>query len=756
DHLDYIRIAKNFVEIEDFAELIQRMIYPRGSHGLLGGKSAGLFLAYQVIRRKCAEYPELKDIKIPRTWYITSDGLHSFMDQNNLEEVTEQKYKDIELVRQEYPHIIQLFKNSQFNPEIIQGLSQALDELGDKPIIVRSSSLLEDRFGATFSGKYKSLFLANQGAKEQRLEALMDAIAEVYSSTFGSDPIEYRSERDLIDFYEEMGIIVQEVVGTRVGDYFMPAFAGVAFSNNEFRWSPRIKRDDGLIRLVPGLGTRAVDRLSDDYPILVAPGQPGLRVNISVDEIIRYSPNKMDVINLKSNSFETVDVLSIFREYGEEFPLFDKIISVIIQDHIKSPQWDLDLENDQVAVTFEGLMTGTAFIQQVNTLLKVLQDTLDSPVDIEFAHDGTNFFLLQCRPQSFSADSAPAVIPKDIPETAMVFTARKHISNGWVPDITHIVYVDSVQYNEITDLNTMVEVGRVVSRLNQALPRRQFILMGPGRWGSRGDIKLGVQVTYSDINNTAVLIEIARQKGNYVPDLSFGTHFFQDLVEASIRYLPLYPDEKDIIFNERFLLGSPSILAFLLPEYEYLENVVRVIDVMSATGGKVLKIFMNAELDEAVGLLSQPSGRQEVMVRKSAPLRSPTYEDHWRWRYRMVEHIADNLDPDRFGVQALYLFGSAKNATAHPGSDIDLLIHFRGDKNQMTELLAWLEGWSLSLDEMNYLRTGYRTGGLLDVHIITDEDISQRTSYAAKIGAVTDPVLEIPIKRSVLKMNMDI
>ena len=166
--------------------------------------------------------------------------------------------------------------------------------------IVRSSSLLEDRAGAAFSGKYKSLFLANQGTKQEKLDALTDAIAEVYASTFSPDPIEYRSERGLLDFGEEMGIMIQEVVGTRMGNYFVPSFAGVMFSNNEFRWSPRIDRKDGLVRMVPGLGTRAVDRLVDDYSILLAPGKPNLSVNVTPDEKVRYSPHYIDVINLET------------------------------------------------------------------------------------------------------------------------------------------------------------------------------------------------------------------------------------------------------------------------------------------------------------------------------------------------------------------------------------------------------------------------------------------------------------------------
>ena len=191
--------------------------------------------------------------------------------------------------------------------------------------------------GAAFSGKYKSLFLANQGSKQERLDAVMDAIAEVYASTFSPDPIEYRSERGLIDFGEEMGIMIQEVVGKKVGKYYLPAYAGVAVSNNEFRWSPRIKRKDGLVRLVPGLGTRAVDRLSDDYPILVAPGQPNLRVNVTTDEVIRYSPEKIDVINLETNDFETLDIRDFLKEVGYELPAVNKMVSIVDVPSVCTP-----------------------------------------------------------------------------------------------------------------------------------------------------------------------------------------------------------------------------------------------------------------------------------------------------------------------------------------------------------------------------------------------------------------------------------
>jgi hypothetical protein len=165
--------------------------------------------------------------------------------------------------------------------------------------------------------------------------------------------------------------------------------------------------------------------------------------------------------------------------------------------------------------------------------------------------------------------------------------------------------------------------------------------MGPGRWGSRGDIKLGVGVTYSDINNTSVLMEVARKRGQYVPELSFGTHFFQDLVEADIRYIPLYPDEEGIQFNERFLTRAKSIFAELVPEYENLEGTIRVIDVPAVSDGNVLKILMNADLDEAVGVLSPPSVSGEPMPFSDFRVEERP-EDHWRWRVRMAERMNES------------------------------------------------------------------------------------------------------------------
>jgi len=746
EHVDLVEASIRYVEVEDFLELMHTLVVLPSSHGRIGGKAAGLFLARQILKRLGDSNQMLRDIRVPKTWYLPSDGIVQFLAFNDLEDLYNWRYRDIDQIRQEYPHILQVFKSSRFPPETVNGLARALDDLGERPLIVRSSSLLEDRIGSAFSGKYKSLFLANQGTKAERLAALQDAVAEVYASLFGPDPIQYRAERGLLEHHEEMGIMIQEVVGARVGRYFLPAFAGVGFGNNELRWSPRIRREDGLLRLVPGLGTRAVDRLSDDYPILVAPGQPGLRVNVSPDEVYRYSPRRLDVINLLTNRFETVDRHAFLRDVGHDMPGIPRLVSVFEEGHLRTPAgMPESFAKDNLLFTFEGLLRDTPFLPLMRALLDALRETLGPPADVEFASDGETLYLLQCRPQSYAPDAAPTPIPRDVPDAQLLFTAHRYVSNGVVPEITHVVYVDPEAYAALADAAALRDVGRAVGRLNKVLPKRQFVLIGPGRWGSRGDVKLGVSVTYADINNAALLAEVARKRGNYVPDLSFGTHFFQDLVESGIRYLPLYPDDPGVTFREPFFRGGENLLATLLPEFAHLQGVLRVIDVPRATGGQCLRVLMNADLDEAMGLLAAP-GNADALSGARAPTSTRASEDHSGWRLRMARRLASELDPERFGVRALYVFGSTKNATAGPGSDIDLILHFTGSPDQERELRLWLEGWSLSLAEMNFLRTGYRSDGLLDVKLVTDDDIARRSSYAVKIDAVTDPARPLPLR----------
>jgi len=295
---------------------------------------------------------------------------------------------------------------------------------------------------------------------------------------------------------------------------------------------------------------------------------------------------------------------------ARELPALERIISTYTDGSLRKPLAGMThAALDQAVVTFAGLLDDTDFLRQIRDMLRLLQEGLGTAVDVEFAHDGKDLYILQCRPQSSVGDDRHVAVPAAIPAARKIFSAHKYVTNAQITGVRYVVYVDPTEYGQLHTWNDMVAVGEIVSRLNALLPRRSFILVGPGRWGSRGDITLGVRVTYADISNTLMIVEVARKRGSYVPDLSFGTHFFQDLVEARIRYLALYPDEAGEVFNEEFFLRSPSLLVSLLPEYAYLEHVVRVIDVAQVAEGCELQVMMDGERDEALAFLAEVGSR---------------------------------------------------------------------------------------------------------------------------------------------------
>ncbi len=607
DQLDFISVAKRYIRVLDFGEVLDHILPTDGRSGRLGGKSAGLILAHSILQEARREGRFEGEYRVPTSYFLPANGILEFIGHNGLEELINVKYKTSEEVRQEYPLVERLFKSGTFPETIEKGLSELLYQIGEVPLVVRSSSLLEDRIGHAFSGKYKSLFIPNRGTLEQRLASLEDAIAEVYASIFHPDPIEYRRERGLIDFQEQMGILIQEVVGREVGDMLFPVFAGVGFSRCEMRWSPRIRRSDGMARLVLGLGTRAVDRTVDDYPVLVALEQPTLRSVQQPEEVYRYSQHEVDVVDLQESQFESEPLDEFMRRVGRKIPGMNRIFS-IYRDRQILPMVGVmaQLEPEELVVTFDGLLRSD-FPRELKTMLDLLEEGLGEPVDIEFAHDGEALFMLQCRALSRGA-MAPRVEVPDVADQRKIFSAVRYVQMGQEKDLEYVVLVDPRDYEALETREDMLRVARAVGAVNKALPRKKFLLMGPGRWGSRGDIRLGVPVTYADICHTSILVEVARKKGSYLPDVSFGTHFFNDLVESGIHYLPLYPDDPGVVWNEDFLLNSANCLAEIAPEYADMEGVVQVIRVADATDGLLLQVIMDAEADKALAFLAEPQG----------------------------------------------------------------------------------------------------------------------------------------------------
>lgn len=622
DQLEFIAISKRWLRIRDFEGLIERTIGPESGMGRVGGKAAGMYLAATILgaRRhtipaEAAKQPGLSNyspssapqhdafaLAMPESFYLRSDVIEDFIAFNGLGEYQNQKYKTPDEIHKEYRLIRSVFRNSDFPSGIIDQLRSMLVKIGDHPVIVRSSSLLEDRFGTAFSGKYASLFVANQGTIDERLSALLGAIAEVYASALGPDPLIYRREHDLLDYEEDMAVLIQKVVGQRFGPYFAPAFAGVALSRNEYRWSPRIKKNDGMLRIVMGLGTRAVDRVAGESPRLVALGVPTLRYESSANEIMANAQRTIDVINVETNRLESIKLEQLL-EYASDFPMLDRCVSIRRDGMLAPPMGTyIDTPPRDLFITFDKLMNEGSFPEQLRLILRKLEDAYGAPVDVEFAHDGERLFILQCRTLSQYTESEAVRIPTDIPDERIIFSASKFIRSGSVENIEYIVYVDPRDYDNVPTREERVEIARTIGRVNEKLAGKRFILIGPGRWGSN-DVRLGVPVSYADINRTAMLIEVAREKDGYVPEVSYGTHFFQDLVEARIVYMPLYPDDRRNRFNDTFLGGAPNCLKDLIPESESMQGVIRVIHLPSAAGGRLLQVDMNGQEDRAVAYL---------------------------------------------------------------------------------------------------------------------------------------------------------
>jgi len=607
DQLEVIGVAKRCLTIRDFGELVDRVIGTDAGIGRIGGKAAGLLLAHRILKQARGQDPQAPAIPIrcPESFFLRSDVIEEFLDHVGLVELQSHKYKSIEEIRNEYPMILEVFKNAEFPRGVVEQLGAMLHKIGPHPLIVRSSSLLEDRFGAAFAGKYRSVFLTNQGDHESRLRELLGAIAEVYASTLHPDPISYRRKHQLLDYDENMAVLIQKVVGTRYRHYFLPAWAGVGFSLNEYRRNPRVRPEDGVARVVFGLGTRAVDRVSGDWARMIPLGMPTLRPEVKSEDIWRYSQREVDVLNLRDQRFESIPITALLEE-GVELPGLDQVVSVMEHGFIRRPVGTHVFEDPaNLVITFDRLTHDATYPSFLRWILQRLEAAYGCPVDIEFAHDGTDFHLLQCRPQVVRG-SEQVRVPDHVLRERRVFSACRDIESGSVHGIEYVVLIDPRDYNQLESTERRLGVARVVRLLNERLHDRRFVLMGPGRWGTR-DLRMGIHVGYSDINFTRMLIEIARPVSGFVPEVSFGSHFFQDLVESRIRYLALYPEEGENLYDEAFLLGSRNTLPDLLPQLAAFADVVRVIDVAEASRGLLLNVDMDGDTQQALGYLAEKS-----------------------------------------------------------------------------------------------------------------------------------------------------
>ena len=606
DHLQFIGISRQYFNIFDLEKIVNNRI----GRGKIGGKAAGMQLAYKILQTPDPEdkIDVSRHIAIPKSFYLGADIFYDYLSSNNLLAFMNQKYKPREQIEAEASYTREEYVKGNFPEEVVRQLRDILADFGQKPMIVRSSSLLEDNFGTAFAGKYDSYFCPNQGTLEENLANLLHAIKKVYSSTINPETLLYRRHKGLLDYDERMAVLIQEVVGNPYKHYFFPSLAGVAYSHNPFRWNQKIKPKVGFLRLVWGLGTRAVDRVDRDYPRMIALSHPMLRPETTRDEIIQYSQHYIDLVDTADNCLKTTPVKAVI---GDDFPSIQHLVSIDKGDYLQPiVALGRGLEAENMVLTFDNLLKNTSFVSIMKAILKKLERHYNSPIDVEFAVDiepgypypDFKIYILQCRPLSEHPYLGEVVYPNNVPQADIVFTANKWITSGQVENIKYIVYVDPEAYDDLYEYPTKVEIGRAVGRVNKALKGEKFMLLGPGRWGS-SNIDLGVKVTYGDIYNTAILGEIATARGDETPEVSYGTHFFQDLVEASIYPLPLYPGRKNTFFNHDFFKSARNCLTSISPEDGHLSRFIKVIDIPANTAGKLLEVVMSGDQERAIGFL---------------------------------------------------------------------------------------------------------------------------------------------------------
>jgi hypothetical protein len=603
---EFSQLVDRYFDLDTLFTVRDRLI----GRGRIGGKAAGMLLARRII----AHYEGATDfdtvIESHDSFYVGSDVFFTFLVNNDLFRLRMQ-WTDASSAPDD-PHaafaeVEQRFLAGTFPPQIVDQFRNMLDYYGQAPIIVRSSSLLEDSFGNAFAGKYRSEFCANQGSPEARLNAFLRAVKLVYASALNPDVLAYKRKWDLTERDEQMAILVQRVSGQYYRDFFFPTLAGVALSRNLYVWADRIDPHQGLVRLVFGLGTRAVNRVGFDYPRMIAISHPDLRPEVG-RQVAKYSQTQVDVIDLAKNQFVTYPFTQVIAE-NDDYANLHLLISEVRDGALYDPiSRRLRRPARRWVLTFNNLIRRTEFVNLIGETVAALEAGYGCPVETEFTasiapdgHIGIN--LLQCRPLHIPGASAQVPWPEFGPDDQILFRSQHFIGGGAVDKIRYLVYISPERYAAMRSMEAKRTLGRLVGRVNARLREagEKEMLIGPGRFGS-SNINLGVNVSYRDIDNAAVLVELAHETEGQSPEVSYGTHFFQDLVESQTLYLAVQAGAET--FNQVFFDQAPNALGKILPDAAPYVDVLKVIDIHAIADGAWANVVADPEAQRAVCYVS--------------------------------------------------------------------------------------------------------------------------------------------------------
>lgn len=567
------KLVKQYFKPEDYFMLRDRMI---GS-GAIGGKACGMLLARKIAETEIPEYMEHNE---PHdSFYIGSDVFYTYIVSNGdwklrIRQRTKEGYFSVAGELQQH-----LLKGT-FPSKIREQFLNVLEYFGQSPFIVRSSSFLEDGFGNAFAGKYESVFCVNQGSPEERLEEFEQAVRRVYASTMDYSALEYRLLRGLDKKDEQMAILVQRVSGSYYGKYFMPGAAGVGYSHSAYKWYRDMDPEAGMLRIVMGLGTKAVDRTKEDYPRLANLDRPTVTVLTTVEQKHKFSQRYVDVLDCQENKLTEVSMESLLPV----LPLWYKKMVLEHDYEAENRLYQMGRNREVWFVSCQKLLEQEEFTSLMQKILKTLERVYGNPVDIEYAvnMDEEGDFvvnLLQCRPlylgqEGESVDIKNLKLEKvffDIKDSSMGASGKRKI------DV--VVQVDPVLYYEYP-YGKKYDAAAAIGKINRYYrgSRKHMLLMTPGRIGTSSP-ELGVPVTFGDISNFSAVCEVSDNRAGYMPELSYGSHMFQDLVEAEIIYGAIYNNEKTLHYEPEMFEKLPDLFEDICGEYPELKGMIQIHEV---------------------------------------------------------------------------------------------------------------------------------------------------------------------------------
>ena len=567
------KMVKKHFTPEDYFTVRDHMI----GTGMIGGKACGMLLARAIIRNS---EPDIDDVLEPHdSFYVGSDVYYTYIVDNDfwdmrIKQRTEDGYFALA------DKFAEQLMNGHFSADMREQFMRIIEYYGQDPYIVRSSSILEDGFGNAFAGKYESVFCANRGTPEERLEEFERAVKTVYASTMSLSALDYRKRRGLDKRDEQMALLIQRVSGSYYSSYYMPCAAGVGYSYSPYSFLKSSDQSAGMLRLVMGLGTSAVDRTEGSYPRLVSLDMPEKTVYSTYADRHRFSQGKVEVINTSVHDLERLPLRTIEPEIPE-------YLQKILLEHDFDAESRLREMGRRVSSTFiscKGLVSNKTLMSQMQRMLRCIQNEYEYPVDTEFTINVSDegdytIDLLQCRPLQVIKAKSGVTVPNDIPQEHILLESKgasMGLSKASKLDI--IVYVDPVVYYNMP-YSEKNSVAKMIGKINWTYRNsgKHMMLMVPGRVGTSSP-ELGIPTSFADISEFDVVCEMEEARAGYNPELSYGSHIFQDLVEAEILYTAVFNNSKTLHFAPEKLKELRNKLDDIA-ENSGLDDVIHVYDV---------------------------------------------------------------------------------------------------------------------------------------------------------------------------------